>query len=313
VLRPRSPVLASLAVIGAILATTSGSSGATAAACQVVTTVDPGALSPAWHNALESLEREIAVSSSSVCHGVVLILSEDQGGVRVTARAPDGQVTIRRVASPGGLSAVAFGLLVVAPIEVEPERPPPAPLELPPTTPLQPAVHTPPPAPDPWAISVSASTGVRAAFPSNVLLGELDVRADLRIHTWLVTFGLRATPLTLVQRGPFDPDAYQETGLGLGLGRELSFGRSALAITGAASVMYIWLENDSLGESAEQAQLRLAAVARWGYQITHAVRLNAAVDGEIAPSGFVTGVTQPGLVAFPAFTVGGRLGVEVLL
>jgi hypothetical protein len=150
-------------------------------------------------------------------------------------------------------------------------------------------------------------------FPTDVLIADFDVRADLAVNDWLVTFGVRAAPLVLAMRGPYDVDAYDEASVGLGLGRQLRRGRSVFALTGGASVAYVWVENDSLNLSAERAQLRLAAIARWSYPAGARVRFCATLDGEVSPTGLVNGFAGAGLARFPAFTAGFRLGAEVVL
>ena len=133
------------------------------------------------------------------------------------------------------------------------------------------------------------------------------------VHSWLLTLRVRASPLVLAMRGTYDDDAYDEAAVGLGLGRQLRLGRSVLALTGESNVTYIWIESDALNLSMERAQLRLAAVARWGYPVGRGVRLHAAVEGEISPTGLVNGASEAGLAAFPAFTLGLCLGAEVVL
>jgi hypothetical protein len=280
---------------------------ARATACQLTSRIEPRVLSSEWQRAVESLERAVAASDASVCHGVELVVSLEDGAVTVTAQARDG-VAKRRVRSPTGLSAVAFGLLAVAPNEATPataER-----LELPPPTET---IPKPPPPPAVWAVAFTGATGVRGLFPTRVLVGELEAGLDVHYHAWIVTLAMRASPVTLVGRGGFDPDSYQETGFALGVGRELELGRSVLSLRGTSGITYVWIESDSANESSEQPQLRLAGVGRWAFSVGHAVRLTATIDGEIAPTGVANGASQVGLPKYPAFTVAGRLGAEVAL
>ncbi len=305
-LRLSAAPLAWLACLATLASSASAHAGST---CRVIDRTDPSTLTPAWRSAVESLEREVAASLDAACQGVELVLTTDGGGVRVTATAADGRATSRRVTAPVGLSAVAFGLLAAAPGESAVL--PPDPHEVPPP-PEPPGPPAPPPPPD-WGISVSASSGIRAAFPSDVLLTDFEVRADLLTHDWLVTIHVRAAPLVLAMPGTYDLDSFQETAFGLGFGRQIHLGRAVLAVTGSADVAYVWIESDPLNESSERAQLRLAAVARLGYPVSHAVRLNAAVDAELSPTGLVNGASDPGLPAYPAVTLGLRLGAEVML
>jgi hypothetical protein len=298
----------------ALLAAVWPSVGIASPTCRVVDHLDVSSLTPAWRVAVESLHRELAASLDAACDGVELALSEDHGGVRVTARARDGRETNRRVATPVGLSAVAFGLLSAAPGEALPGDVAPAapdPLEIPP--PPEPPPPRPPPPPPEWGVSVSASTGVRAELPSDVLLSEFEVRADLQLHGWLVMVHVRAAPIVLALPGPYDVDAFQESVFGLGFGRQVKLGRAVLALTGVADVAYVWVENDALNLSSERAQLRIAAVARIGVPVSKAVRLNAALDADASPTEPIGGPSGAGLPAYPIVTFGLRVGAEVLL
>jgi len=270
----------------------------------------------AWRSALDNLARELAAAGGTACNGVALTVTwvrdgGERDGARVGARTPDGLETSRFVASPGALSAVAFGLLAAAPVEAPPsdadprDRPPPE---------VPAARHVPtPPADTLPHVFVSLAAGARAGFPTNVVMVDVELRADLLVHGWLVTLGMRATPLGASPRLADDPDGYAETAIALALGRELLVGRSAFDLSVGPNLTYIWMENDAANLSTEHAQLRLAALARWGYGVSRRVRLNMTIDGEIAPSGITHTDFEPGLAPFPAFTVGLRLGGEVAL
>ena len=290
--------------------------GATACAaeehvCRVAEVSGEPAPGPAWRAAFDGLARELAVAPGAACNGVELTVTWAHDGARVGARTADGLETSRLVTSPLALSAVAFGLLAAAPVEppssdADPrDRPPPDP----------PAVrHAPTPPADTLShVSVSLASGVRAGFPTNVVMVDVELRADLFIHGWLVTMSMRATPLGISQRLQDDPDGYEETAIAFALGRELLVGRSAFDLTAGPNLTYIWMENDKANLDTEHAQLRLAALARWGYGVTRRVRLNVTVDGEIAPSGIARTDFEAGLAPFPAFTVGLRIGAEAAL
>ena len=283
------------------------SSSSAGSQCHIVDHTGPS-LASAWRRAVDSLERELAASTSVTCDWADLILTEDGGGIRVIAQAHDGRETSRRVGSPAGLSAVAFGLLAVAPGEPKPL--PDDPLEIPPPSEPTPVRALPPPD---WDVSLSAATGVRGAFPSNVLLSDVEARVDVRVHESLLTLHVRAAPFVLAMHGPYDSDSFQETAFGLGVGHRFQLARLTLSLTGTADVAYIWIENDALNASAERAQLRLGAVARAGYALGRRLRLNATLDGDISPTDLLNGPAPVGLPPYPIFTVGARFGVEVML
>jgi len=283
--------------------------------CHVVESLDRAALSTTWRAAVDAFEREVAVASPGVCHGVELTLTKDPGGVRVSARALDGREASRLVADPVGLSAVAFGLLASAPGEPAPVFTSPFdPLEVPPPSePAPPRALAPTGFDLPGRVSVSASVGARVALPTNVLMADLEIRVDVLIHDWLITAGWRAAPVTLFTRGAYDDDAYDETAFSLGVGRELRAGRSAFGLTAGPSLTYIWMDNDVLNVSVERAQLRLAGVGRWSYSVSPGFRLNTTLDAEVAPSGILSTAHDPGLAPFPAISAGLRLGAEMAL
>jgi hypothetical protein len=278
--------------------------------CRVVDKTDPALRTPEWRSAVESLQHEVAASLDSACANVELALTTDSGGVRITARASDGRETSRLVGTPAGLSAVAFGLLTAAPGEaVAPVVGGPA---------VQPSPASPPP-PEPVrladaGLTFSLASGVRAEFPSRVLLQDFEVRADSLVHDWVVTVHVRAAPIVLAMPGIYDSDSFQEAGFGLGFGRQLRLGpASVLVVTGAADVTYVWIENDALDLSSERAQVRLAVVARAAHRVSRVARLFAALDGELSPTGLVSSSSPPGLLLYPTWSLGFRLGAEVLL
>jgi hypothetical protein len=273
----------------------------------------PGASEPApeWRHALEALERELAVTPTIACNGVALTIAWEPRGARIVARSADGLETSRLVGSPLALSAVAFGLLAAAP--TEPTAPPPDLRDLPPPDAAAPPRARVPPEDLVSHLSVSVASGARAGFPTKVVMADVELRADLFVHSWLVTLSMRATPLAVSPRLADDPDAYDETAIALCFGRELRAGRSAFDLTFGPNLTYIWMENDAANLSTEHAQLRLAAIARWGYGVTSRVRLNVTFDGELAPSGLSHPSYEMGLAPFPAVTLGLRVGAEVAL
>jgi hypothetical protein len=284
---------------------------APALVCRVLQAPDIAPPDRAWAQAADALARDLAAAPGA-CNGIALTLAWERGGARLLARTPDGLTTSRRVTSPEALSAVAFGLIAAAPVERV--APGPDPRDLPPP---EARVGHPAPLVSPFdlvsRISVSAAAGLRAAFPTNVLMVDFELRADLVVHGWLVTLTMRAAPTAEPSRLPTDSDAYEEAAVGLGLGREVRFGSSAIDLGAGPNVTYVWMESDGMNLSAEELQLRLAGVARWGYTLSRHVRVNATLDGELAPSALIHTGYQAGLAPFPAVTVGLRLGAEVAL
>jgi len=279
--------------------------------CGVKVAAGDPAPTVAWQRALEGLEADLAAVPGAACAGVELTVTWESSEARVQARTPDGLETSRVVASPDALSAVAFGLLVAAP--TEPPQVDTDPRDLPPRDP--PAVLRPPKPPTDVLphLSVSVASGVRGGFPTNVVMVDFELRADLFVHSWLVTIAMRAAPIGVSGRLKDDPDGYEETAIALAVGRELSFGRSSLDVVAGPNLTYIWMENDAANLEAEHAQLRLVALARWGVGVSRRLRVNATLDGEIAPSEFNHTTFEKGLAPFPEFTVGLRIGAELAL
>jgi hypothetical protein len=216
------------------------------------------------------------------------------------------------VLEPISLSPVTFGLLAGIPREASPVVADP--LDVPPPEPPPAAKAPGAPFDAPARVSVSFATGARVAVPTTAILAELELRADIVIHQWLLTVSLRAVPLAASNRIAFDGDDYEETALAFGVGREVRLGRSALQLTIGPCLAYTWMERDTPALiSGEYAQLRIGAVARWGYPISRSFRLNIAIDGEVVPRALVNDEYQSGLPPFPQFTTGLRIGGEVVL
>ena len=243
---------------------------------------------------------------------MAISLERERAGIRVHARTTDGAETSRLVQEPRSLSAVTFGLLAGIPTERAPVAPlyRPMDLRLPDPTPAPPVV---PPFDLPSRIPLSLSTGTRAAFPTIALMGEFELRADFSVRGWLLTLGLRAAPIAACTRIPFDGDAFEETALAFGVGREVRVGRSAFQLTAGPALAYTWMETDNPSVSGEYAQLRLGAVARWGYPIRPNFRVLVRIDAEVVPRALVNDEYQAGLPPFPKFTTGLSFGGEVAL
>jgi hypothetical protein len=281
-------------------------------ACVLVETVSRSALSSAWGDAVIALGRELSSAPPASCHGVPLTLTADGDHMLVSALAPDGSVATRVVLKPAALSAIAFGLLAIAPSEPVPV--PPEPLEVPPLPePVAPRPGPPAPFEQDLRVSVSAAGGVRGGLPTRVIMADFEVRADLAVHQWLINVSARVAPVSASSRLPIDEDAYNEASIALGIGRELRAGRSAFALTGGPGFTYIWMENDPLNIAVEHAQFRLGAAARWGYAVARRLRINVTLDAELAPSALGDQNVQPGLAPYPSFTAGFRIGAETVL
>jgi len=283
--------------------------------CTVVTSFDTATLAPEWREAVAVLRRQVALGSDDDCRLVAITLEREGTGIRVRARSADGAETSRLVVAPRSLAAVTFGLLAGIPRERHASNvAAPDPLELPPPEPPS-ARRAIAPAPfdTPSRVTLSFATGARVGVPTTVLMAELELRADVVVHQWLLTLSLKADPIATSTHVPFDGDGYEETAIAFGVGREIRVGRSAFEITGGPGLAYTWMESDVPVISGEFAQVRVGAVVRWGYAVSSSFRFTVTVDGELVPRALVNDHYQAGLPAFPWFTSGLRLGGEVAL
>jgi hypothetical protein len=164
-------------------------------------------------------------------------------------------------------------------------------------------------------VTLGISTGVRVGVPTDVAMWDTELRADVLLRNWSILVFMRYAPLAAVSGIAPDTDAYQEMGVGFGVGREFRWGRHTLDVTASPSVVFVTLEADSpMEEEGELAQFRFNAAARYGYGLGRGWRFTLTLDSEAAPSSLIKArYADPALPPVPAWTVGFRLGAAASL
>jgi hypothetical protein len=292
--------------------------------CDLVVIDSSPRLDPPFARAVETLRDVVAHElTGPECSPVRLHVEASPEGVVVRAESRDGLETTRVVRDPRSLVPIVLGLLAAAPPEPTPR---PTPDRPPARNPAQAAI-TPdadphdlpdfPPATRPRSnapaavgVAIGLSTGIRAGVPTDVAMLDSELRADVLIHEWLLLALMRYAPLAAVSGIALDPDAYEEIGVGFGVGRELRWKKHTLDLTVSPSVVFVTIETDSPKEvEGELAQLRFNLGARYGYAVGAGWRFTLTLDTDVAPSSLIKArYPAPGLPPVPAWTTGFRLG-----
>jgi hypothetical protein len=281
-------------------------------------------LESAWAHAAASLGQQLGDAlSSAECAHVEVSLSLPAppalaGSADVHVRTPDGREATRHVKTPAALLPIVVGLLASAP----PEPSPPAHAappgldrhELPDFTP---PVRRVPEAPDPnhVGVFVGFAIGARAGLPTQVVMADVELFAHVVLHDWLILASVRYAPIAAIRGLTADGDAYEEAGIGLGIGRRFHLERSSLDLSFVPTLVLVSMETDLPVEAfGTLADLRLDACARYGYSLSRSWTFNVALDTDVSPNGLVRPqLPNPGLVPVPAWTVGLRFGMTAAI
>ncbi len=292
-------------------------------ACTTVTIAEPPWIEDAWRAALDELRAEIAKLSASQCRPVSFSLLRARGKLVLRATAPDGRVAEREVRDASSLPAIALGLLASIPPESIPPAPTPAPA--PATTTVDPT-DAPPRDVAPRAragtverppiqLSLGAAAGARVGEPTGVVMGDLEARADLYARGWLVVASARFAVVGARPGGArIEGYGYNEYAFGLGLGRRIDLGATALDIVLMPTLVVMDEEGGPSGVAGDTAsggdnQLRFGSSARWTFARTNRWGWGVTLDGDFAPSAArkPTRLDVP-LPPLPSWTFGLRLG-----
>jgi hypothetical protein len=276
-------------------------------------------LEPAWLEAAATLPRQLGDAlSSAECAHVRLSLAPGTpaGGADVHVRMPDGREASRHVRAPRALLPIVLGVLAAAPSEAPAS--PPSPVrdrhELP--------DFTPPPArpsedPDRVRVSVGFALGARGGVPTQVVMADVELFAQVVLSEWLILASVRYAPIAVAKGLTPDGDAYQEAGIGLGFGRRFHMDRSSIDLAFVPTLVLVSMETDLPAEAfGTLADLRIDASARYGYALGKANRwrFNVALDTDISPNAVVRPqVPATGLLPVPAWTVGLRIGMSAAI
>jgi hypothetical protein len=279
----------------------------------------PADLDASWTDAVADLRvvltRELTPAE---CASLQLAISRSpSGGIIVEAQTRDGRHALRAVAYPRALLPVVLGLIASDAPEAPSQRPlaqeaTPDPHETP--------DFSPPPGTSVAnnhrvGLSVGFSTGIRAGLPTDVVMADAEMRADVSVQGWIILASVRYVPIAAAPGLTPDGDAYVETGLGLGIGRQAKWGRHSLDLTATPSLVFVTMETDSPTEKeAGLTQFRINAAARYGYALRKGWRFTVTLDSEVAPSSLVRPeYPDPALRPVPAWTAGLRLGATASL
>lgn len=304
------PLLLLLGASGA-----ASSAWATEPACQAAVEAAGARTAPEpWRSAVQQLVRSTAEPGHpwSCGGGVVDLRVQGDAAELVVARQGEAAVA-RRVATPDDVVPLGQALLAMP---REAPAPQPAPPITPPTDPAPPPATSPPTdrAPASPRLVVSAQASPRYAGGAGIALLGGGASAGVPLGPWLPAVWARYDVSPLHHRKQAGLD---ELCVGAALSRTLSASWLELraGVTVSAAVMQRDVPQSRDDETRVDARIGLlGAVA---IPIHGAVRALASVDAELAPGRArdeaPTNAAGVSGVAFPHYTLGGALGVELSL
>jgi hypothetical protein len=140
-------------------------------------------------------------------------------------------------------------------------------------------------------------------------MADLEARADVVAHGWLVLAAVRYAPLgTRVGADAVPGYAYDEIALSVGFGRRVPLGNAALDITLAAEAVIMTEEGDvpADGVGGTDAQVRVDGAARLVVPLGSRWRPSVTLDTEFAPPAPIH--VDARLPPLPTWTMGLRAG-----
>ncbi len=280
---------------------------------------------------------------------MTLVIERSAGAVVVRALTADGRHAVRTVHDPRALTATALGLVMAIPENATEGGPPPA--QNP--TPAQASVAAPAPpvggraasaspggdnspavsAQDATQLTVGGRTiavwlgfavGGRIAAPTSILTLEFEAYANVLLGPWFLIASFRDAPTGLVASQGVDEDAFRQVSAGLGFGRRIVAGASAINLGLQLALVAMQMEYDfpprSLPSSVHgtDVDFSLDAFARLALPLSPSWKLTLTIDAEFIPSNIATpdrldipagamiGTSMP--PPFPAVTSGLRIG-----
>ncbi|MEO8876099.1 MAG: hypothetical protein ABI461_10970 [Polyangiaceae bacterium] len=285
-------------------------------------------LDETWSSAARDLRKQLPASAPGECIAMTLSVRPDgNGAALLVATARDGRHAERRVDKPSALGAIALGLVASLPPDditeaevsaadaekksaaVKPAPPTSAIVASPPPSPA-PASTALPKADDPAQFWLGGDLGARAAAPTAVGMLDLEARGDLVVKRWFLTASLRyGTSIgeTLTRRDA----SYDETAIGIGVGREIPIGKTALQIALAPSIVSVNIDDadDANGTNGSRSGLRVGASIRWSVPLDEWWRFTVTADSDLSPRSLTHYVyLDSDLPPLPFWTGGLRLG-----
>lgn len=286
-------------------------------------------LSEPWANAVRDLSAQIPANGDGRCAAMTLLVEPAENDTaKLSATATDGRHADRIVSKPSALGSMALGLIASLPPD-EPaatKNPPPKSDAVAPTasasaTPV--ASSSPPPIPTASApiekssplspqVWLGGGLGGRVAEPTTVGMLDLEARGDLEVKNWLLVISFRYGSSIGETLTPADA-SYEETVVGLGIGRTLALGKTqlSLAIIPSFAAVNIDDDDDANGSNGSRTTVRIGAALRWSVPLDKWWRLTVTADSDFSPRSFAHYVyVDPSLPPLPAWTGGFRLGAS---
>jgi hypothetical protein len=176
------------------------------------------------------------------------------------------------------------------------------------------------------ALWTGLSAGVRLTAPTDLMVLDVEARADLLLYPWLLTATIRSAVASCAGQQGVDCDVYNDVSAGVGVGRRFAAGAAAIDLALEPSIVVMHMEYDypggfegALVEGTEVA-LRVDTSARLAVPLGPSWALTVTVDGGLAPAMLVSpsqlavpGGAPPGSPApppFPAWMGGVRVGAS---
>jgi hypothetical protein len=141
---------------------------------------------------------------------------------------------------------------------------------------------------------------------------DLEARGDLEVRGWALIVSLGYGSSIGETLTPADAD-YEETVIGLGVGRIFPIGKTALelAIIPSFAEVNIDDDDDANGSNGSRSQVRIGASVRWAVPLDKWWRLTITADSNFSPRSFAHEIhVDPDLPPLPAWTGGLRIGAS---
>jgi hypothetical protein len=295
-------------------------------------------LSEAWANAVRDLSAQIPANGDGRCVAMTLLVEPaENDSAKLSATARDGRHADRIVPKPSALGSMALGLIASLPPDAPapPENAPPkteasAPATAASAAPASsspaasssaassssPPIAASPPAENASSLSpeiwLGGGLGARVAEPSEVGMLDLEARGDLEVRHWLLVISFRYGSSIGETLTPADAE-YEETVVGLGVGRTIAIGKTqlSLAIIPSFAAVNIDDDDDANGSNGSRSTVRIGASVKWSVPLDKWWRFTITADSDFSPRSFAHEVyVDPSLPPLPAWTGGFRLGAS---
>jgi hypothetical protein len=167
---------------------------------------------------------------------------------------------------------------------------------------------------------------VRLTAPTNLTVLDVEARADLLLHPWLLVATIRSAVVSCAGQQGVDCDVYNDVSTGVGVGRRFETGPAAVDLAFEPSVVVMHMEYDfpagfeGAPVEGTEVALRVDASARLAVPLGPNWALTVTVDGGLSPAMLVSPsqLAVPGGAPkgsegpppFPAWMGGVRVGAS---